>query len=175
MLCISDINIVCSYEICEFIWLLIWSTSMICILYACLILLTQLWAIRKLILFYFYQVWCWEKVDNFQKFRVTKLLCQVFSKSRIQYLLQGEISVCNVLVPIKIVPVKNDYFLQPKFELDRYQQFNGFLYWRRFYWKKYGEYISHEPTVRLIPTWIWYNSAYQITSHLTSFNFVSLK
>ena len=37
----------------------------------------------------------------------------VFSESDIQYSWQGEISVCKVLVPIKIVPVKKDYFLQP--------------------------------------------------------------
>ena len=34
---------------------------------------------------------------------------------------QGEISVCKVLVPIKVVLVKNDYFLYSKFELLRYQ------------------------------------------------------
>ena len=32
----------------------------------------------------------------------------------------GKMSV----VPIKVVPVKNDYFLHPKFELHRYQQMN---------------------------------------------------
>ena len=55
---------------------------------------------------------------------VTKFMCQVFSKSRIQYLWQGEISVCKVLVPIKVVPVNNDCFLHPKLELHRYQQMN---------------------------------------------------
>ena len=30
---------------------------------------------------------------------------------------QREISACKVLMPIKIVPVKNDHFLNPKFEL----------------------------------------------------------
>ena len=45
---------------------------------------------------------------------------------------EGEISVCKVLVLIKLVPVKNDYFLHSKFELYRYQQFNGFLYWLSF-------------------------------------------
>ena len=34
-----------------------------------------------------------------------------------------------VLVPIKVMPVKNDYFLLPKFELHSFQQMNGFLYW----------------------------------------------
>ena len=29
-----------------------------------------------------------------------------------EYLWHGEISACKVLVPIKVVPVKNDYFLQ---------------------------------------------------------------
>ena len=40
---------------------------------------------------------------------------------------QKEISVCKVLVPIKVLPVKNDYFLYQNFELHRYQQMNGFL------------------------------------------------
>ena len=44
----------------------------------------------------------------------------VFSESGIEYLWQREISVCKVLVPIKRVPVKNDYFLYPEFELHRY-------------------------------------------------------
>ena len=30
-----------------------------------------------------------------------------------------EFSVCKVLGPIKVVPVKNDYFLQQKFEMHR--------------------------------------------------------
>ena len=42
----------------------------------------------------------------------------------------------EALVLIKVVPVKNDYFLRSKFEVYRYQQINGFLYWLRFYWKK---------------------------------------
>ena len=46
---------------------------------------------------------------------------------------QGEISIFKLLVPIKVVLVKNDYFLYPKFEMHRYQQMNGFLYWRSFY------------------------------------------
>ena len=41
------------------------------------------------------------------------LMFLVFSESDIKYLWQGEISVFKVLVPIKVVPVKNDYFLQP--------------------------------------------------------------
>ena len=32
-----------------------------------------------------------------------------FSKSGIQCFWQGEISICKVLVPIKVVPRKNDY------------------------------------------------------------------
>ena len=63
----------------------------------------------------------------------------------------------EALVLIKVVPVKNDYFLRSKFELYRYQQINGFLYWLRFYWKKCGACISHKLIVRLIPTWIWYD------------------
>ena len=37
------------------------------------------------------------KIDNI-------FLSNFFSKSGIQYLWQGEISVCKVLVPIKVVP-----------------------------------------------------------------------
>ena len=77
------------------------------------------------------------------------------SKSGMQHLWHGENNVCNVLVSIKVVLIKNDYFLHPKFELHTYQQMNGFLYWRSFHWKKYGSYISHELIVQLIPTWIW--------------------
>ena len=55
------------------------------------------------------------------------------SLSSPEYLWQGKISVCKVLVPIKVVPVKNDYFLHPKFELHRYQQRDEFLYLRSFY------------------------------------------
>ena len=79
-------------------------------------------------------------MDNLEKFRSRRnkifvgiLIFPVFSELGIQYLWQGEISVCKVLVPIKIVPVKNDYFLHPKFELHRYQQMNGFLYCCSFY------------------------------------------
>ena len=114
----------------------------------------QLWA--KKIDIVFYQVWFWEKVDNLQKFRSRRnkmfvgiLIFLVFSESDIQYLC--EISVCKVLVTIKVVPVKNDYFFYPKFELHRYQQMNKFLYWCSFYRKKVGAYISHELIGRLIP------------------------
>ena len=51
-----------------------------------------------------------------------------FSEAGIQYLWQEEIGVYKVLVPVKILLVKNDYFLRPKFEFHRYQQMNGFLY-----------------------------------------------
>ena len=54
-----------------------------------------------------------------------------------EYLWQEKISVCKVLVLIKVVPVKNDYFLHPKFEFHRYHRMNRFLYWRSFYWKKH--------------------------------------
>ena len=47
------------------------------------------------------------------------LVFLVFSKSGIQYLWYGEISVSKVPVPIKVVPAKNDYFLHQKFELNR--------------------------------------------------------
>ena len=84
--------------------------------YACLILRIQPWATK--IDFFFYQIWCPEKVDNLQKFcsRRNKIFADmliflVFSKSGIHYLCQGEISACKVL--IKGVPVKNDhYFLR---------------------------------------------------------------
>ena len=66
-------------------------------------------------------------MDNLKKFWswrskifVGILIFLVFSKSGIQCLWQGEISVCKVLVPIKVVPVKNDYFLHQKFELHKY-------------------------------------------------------
>ena len=66
------------------------------------------------------------KVDSLQKFRsrrdkmlVCILIFLVFSKSGIQYLWQGEISICKVVVLIKVVPGKNDYFLHQKFELHR--------------------------------------------------------
>ena len=127
-------NIVCPYEIWEFIWYWIylnWFDA-----FSLRMLNCGLW---KVTLLYFYQVWCWEKVDNLQKFRSRRnkvfvgiLIFLVFSELGIQYLWQGEISVCKVLVPIKVVPVKNDYFLHPKIELHRYREMNGFLYWHSF-------------------------------------------
>ena len=48
------------------------------------------------------------------------LILLVFSKSCIQYLCQWEFSDCKALMPIKVVPVKNDYFLHPKLEVHRY-------------------------------------------------------
>ena len=61
------------------------------------------------------------------------LIFLVFSKLGFQYLWQGDITVCKALVPIKVVPVKNDYFFHQKFELHRYKKMNGFLYWCSFY------------------------------------------
>ena len=119
-----------------------------------------------------YENWCFfilsslmlKQVDNFRKFgtRCTKvfvdrLMFLDFSKSGMQYLWQGEISVCKVLMLIKVVLVKNNYFLYQKFELHRYQQTNRFLYLNSFYWKKIVAYFSHKLIVRLIPTWIWYD------------------
>ena len=73
-------------------------------------------------------------MDNLKKFSslcsnvfVGILIILVFSKSGIQCMWQVEISVCKVLVPIKVVLVKNDYILYQNFELHRYQQMNGFL------------------------------------------------
>ena len=74
-----------------------------------------------------------------------------------EYLRQDEISVCKVLVAIKVVPVKNHYFLHPKFEFHRYQKMNRCLYWCSFYWKKYGAYVSHELIIRLTAILIWYD------------------
>ena len=109
-------------------------------LYACLILLIQLWAMKIGVKIFTYQKFC--RYINISS----------FFKSGIQYLWQGKISVCKVLVPIKVMPVKNDYFLLSKFELHSYQQMNGFLYWHSFYWKKIGAYVSHKLIVRLITT-----------------------
>ena len=62
--------------------------------------------------------------------------------------------VSNIFSMI-VVLEKNDYFLHQKFKLHR-QQMNGFLYWRSFYRKKLGPYISHDLIAWLIATWIWY-------------------
>ena len=66
------------------------------------------------------------KKDSLQKFRSLRnkifaciLIFLVISKPRIQFFCQGEISICKVLVLIKVVPGKNDYFLHQKFELYR--------------------------------------------------------
>ena len=82
-------------------------------LYACLILRIQLWATK--IDIFFYQIWCPEKVDSLQKFcsRRNKLFAGIsifLVLSDIQYLWQGEISAFKVIVPIKVVPVKNDHY-----------------------------------------------------------------
>ena len=107
-----------------------------------------------------------------------------FCKSGIQYLCKGKlvfVLVLVLLVPIKVVPVRNDYFLHSKFESHTYQQMNEFLHWRSCYRKKYGAYISHELIVRLIPTWIWFDLVTIIhfwpLNHqlFFFFNFVSLK
>ena len=81
---------------------------------------------------------------------------QKFCKIRHSIVVARGNCFCKVLVLIKAVPWKNDYFLHQKFELHRYQM-NGFLYWFSFYWNKCGTYISHELIVWLIPTWIWYD------------------
>ena len=77
-------------------------------------------------------------MDNLQKFhswrkKISVAIILVFSRSGIQYMCKGEISVCKVLVSIKVVLVKNDYFRYLKFEMRRYQKMNQFLYWRSFY------------------------------------------
>ena len=73
------------------------------------------------------------------------LIFLVFSKLVIRYLQQGEISVHKVLVPVKVVLVKNYYLLHPKFELHRYQHCAVFTE-KTFYA------YSHKLIVRLIPT-----------------------
>ena len=72
-------------------------------------------------------------MDNLQKFCARRnkffasiLILLVISKSGIQYLRQGKVSACKVLVPIKVVPVKNDHY--------------------------YSRNIGHELIVQLIPT-----------------------
>ena len=66
------------------------------------------------------------KVDSLQKFCslrnksfVFVLMFLAFFKSFNQYLWQGEISICKVLVLSKVVTGNNDYFLHQKFELHR--------------------------------------------------------
>ena len=54
-----------------------------------------------------------------------------------------EIGVCKILVPITVVPVKNDNFLHPKFESLRYQQTMDFCIGVVFTEEQYGAYISH--------------------------------
>ena len=93
--------------------------------YACLILLIQLWGTKIDVLFLSSLIL--RKVDSLQKCRIACvkklfvriLIFLVFSKSSIQYLWEGEISICKVLVLIKVVPAKSDYFLHQKFELHR--------------------------------------------------------
>ena len=94
---------------------------------------------------------------------------------------EGEINVCKVLVPIKVVLVENDYLLYPKFELHRYQQMNRFLYWRSFYWKKIWcmdlsrAHCSANTNLNLIrSTYSKSNLAIKSPVILSYFNFVSL-
>ena len=83
-------------------------------IYACLILLIQLWATKIDIALFLSSLMSRKSSKNFvagvAKFFMGILIFLVFSKSGIHYLWQGEISVCKVLVPIKVVPVKTDYF-----------------------------------------------------------------
>ena len=80
-------------------------------------------------------------MDNLQKFRSCSykvfvgifMFLGFFSKSGIQYLWQGKVSVGKVLVPIEVVPEKNNYFRHPKCESHTFQQLNGFLNWCSFY------------------------------------------
>ena len=84
-------------------------------------LLIQLWG-TKIDVVFFLSSLILRKLDSLQKrFRLRNkiFVFSFFSKLGIQYLWQGEISVCKVLVLIKVVPGKNDYFLHQKFELHR--------------------------------------------------------
>ena len=73
------------------------------------------------------QVTIWQVIFRNFVASVTKSLILIiinnissFVKSGNKYLWQGKISACTVLLSIKVVPVKNDHFLHPKFELHRY-------------------------------------------------------
>ena len=79
-------------------------------------------------------------MKNLNKFRrrrnkvfVGILIFLFLPKSGIQYLCKGKLVFVLVLVLLKVVPVKNYYFLHRKFESHTYQQVNGFLYWQGFY------------------------------------------
>ena len=63
---------------------------------------------------------CRNFVAGVTKFLRVILIYPVSSKlGDIKYLWKGEIG--KVLVPIEVMPVNNDYFFLPKFELHRYQ------------------------------------------------------
>ena len=65
VLYIFDINIVCPYEICKFIYILIWYTSTIRNPYPCLNFLIQLWGIKFAIASFLSRLML-GKVDNLQ-------------------------------------------------------------------------------------------------------------
>ena len=67
VLYIFDYNIVCPYEICKFIWILIWYTSAIRNPYPCLNFLIQLWGIKVDVASFLSSLML-RKVDNLQKF-----------------------------------------------------------------------------------------------------------
>ena len=90
------------------------------------------------------------------KIFVCILIFLFFSKSGIQYLWQGEISICKVVVLINVVPEKNDYFLYQNSNCI-YSKWMVFLIGAVFTEKTFGAYISYELIVWLISTWIWYD------------------
>ena len=128
-------------------------------IYAWLILLIQLWAV-----FYFFQVSCWEKAGNLQKFRsrcskifVGILIFLVFLRSGVQYLWQWKTSVCKMLVKIKVVPVKSDHFPLQKFEIAWISANEWVSVLAQFLLKETGLCISYKLIAWLIPNWIWYD------------------
>ena len=82
---------------------------------------------------------------------------------------------------MKLVLVKNGYFLYQNLELHIYQQMNGFLYWRSFYWKNIAHVLVTSSLLSQYQleydTIYWYKSNLANESPVTStsFNFVSLK
>ena len=119
---------------------------------------------ENLYCFFFYQIYCWEKVYNLQNFcsRSNKVFMIIliflfffifFSNPGIRH---SVISIYKVLAPIKVlVLVKNSYFGRPKFKFHAFQQVNGFLYCHIFYRKETC--LSHKLIFRLIRTWIWFD------------------
>ena len=82
---------------------ILWTSS----LYACLILRIQLWATK--IDIFLHQIWCPEKVNNFQKYCSQRNKIFVGILMFLVFLILA-FSTCKVLVLIKVVPVRNDRY-----------------------------------------------------------------